>query len=100
MELLTEEIRDQLPPIGANADVNDPIVVVKFFTPDGSWTWFAYEFDGEDTFFGAVSGIEFEFGTFSLSELKELRGRFGMPVERDLYFKPTPLSKIIEQYDR
>ncbi len=99
MELLTEEIRHQLPPLGATADAADPIAVVKFFTPDGSWTWFAYEFDGMDIFMGAVSGVFFEFGTFSLSELEELRGPCGMPVERDLAFKPTPLSKFVEQYD-
>jgi DUF2958 family protein len=100
MELLTEEIRHQLPPLGATAEVADPIAVVKFFTPGSRWTWFAYEFDGMDIFMGAVSGEVFEFGTFSLSELEQLRGPCGMAVERDLAFAPTPLSKIVEQYDR
>ncbi len=56
------------------------------------------KFDGDDTFFGAVNGHMFEIGYFSLSELQELRGPFGLPVERDLYFKPTPLSQIRKQY--
>ncbi len=100
MELLTQELRKQLPPLGATENDDDPIAIVKFFTPDGSWTWFAFEFDGEDRFNGAVSGIEFELGCFCLSELQEMRGAVGMPIERDIKFKPTPLSKITEQYDR
>jgi hypothetical protein len=36
-------------PRHANDQADDPIAIVKFFTPDGSWTWFAFEFDGEDT---------------------------------------------------
>ncbi len=58
------------------------------------------EFDGKDTFFGAVSGQEFELGYFSLSELEQTTGPLGLHIERDLYFKLTPLSKIREQYDR
>jgi hypothetical protein len=35
---------------------------VKYFTPDSNWTWYASEFDGEDTFFGPVAGFEVELG--------------------------------------
>lgn len=100
MQLLTQELREKLPPLGASEKVDDPICQVKFFTPDSSWTWFGTEFDGEDTFFGAVSGAVFEIGYFSLSELEALRGPLGLPVERDLYFKSTPLSQIRNGYDR
>ena len=100
MQLLTQELRKQLPPIGSTEKINDPTAVAKFFTPDSSWTWFATEFDQKDTFFGAVSGFEFELGYFSLSELQQTRGPMGLPIERDLYFKPTPLSKIRKQYER
>ncbi len=100
MQLLTQELREKLPPLGATEKVDDPVCQVKYFTPDGSWTWFATEFDTEDTFFGAVSGFEFEIGYFGLSELEALRGPLGLPVERDLYFKPTPLSQIRKEYAR
>jgi hypothetical protein len=56
-------------------------------------------FDQKDTFFGAVSGHEFELGYFSLSELEQTTGPLSLHIERDLHFKPTPLSKIREQYD-
>jgi hypothetical protein len=68
---------------------------VKFFTPDSGWTWWATEFDGEDLFFGLVHGAEEELGYFRLSELKQVRGVLGLPVERDRFFKPTPLKALM-----
>jgi hypothetical protein len=67
---------------------------VRFFSPDCSWTWYAIEFDGDDTFFGLVDGFEKELGYFRLSELLENRGKFGLEIERDLHFTPTRLSEL------
>ena len=100
MQLVTKELRQKLPAIGATEKQKDPIAQVKFFTPDGNWIWWVLEFDGTDLFFGAVSGSEFELGYFRLSELMEIRGPMGLPIERDLYFKATPLSEIRTQYAR
>jgi len=94
MELLTEEIQQQWPPLYYTENEPDPIAQVKFFTPDAGWTWYATEFDGEDIFFGLVVGLATEMGYFSLSELQSVRGSLGLPVERDLYFKPTPVSEL------
>lgn len=91
MMLLTKANRAALAPYGSEAKM----AVVKFFTPDGSWTWYASEFDGEDTFFGLVDGHVRELGSFSLSELKSVRGRFGLPIERDRHFTPTPLTELL-----
>ena len=98
MKLLTKEIRTKLPPLGSTDRLpHDQVIVqAKFFTPDSSWTWFATEFDGEDTLFGLVSGFEVEMGHFSLTELEATRGPWGLPIERDLWFKPTPLSQLAE----
>lgn len=98
MKLLTKEIRDKLPPLystEAQPD-NKKMVQAKFFTPDSNWTWYAIEFDGEDLFFGLVSGFEIEAGYFSLSELESVRGPMGLPIERDLHFEPRPLSQVPE----
>ena len=92
--LLTKENRKALPPLYANENLKDPEAIVKFFTPDGNFTWYAMEFDGEDLFFGFVDGYEKELGYFSLKELSSLRGAFNLPVERDMYFKPTKLSEL------
>jgi hypothetical protein len=96
MTLLTNKIKEDLPSLYANEDKSedDTAVVVKFFTPDSYWTWYATEFDGTDTFFGLVDGQEQELGYFSLSELEDARGPLGLPVERDLHFNPTPLSEV------
>jgi len=94
MKLLTKELRKKLPPIGATETEKDPMVICKFFFPDFHWTWYAIEFDGEDIFYGYVVGDFPELGYFSLSELKSTRGKLGLPVERDLYFKPCRLSAL------
>lgn len=95
MELLDIESRAVLPPLYANEKKGlDAIAPVKFFTPDARWTWYASEYDGEDTFFGLVSGLEVELGYFALSELEGVRGALGLPVERDLHFHPTELREL------
>ena len=94
MKLLTEELKQKLPRLHAVENDPDPMVVCKFFTPDAHWTWYAIEFDGKDIFFGWVVGDYPELGYFSLSELKGIRGALGLPVERDLWFKPRRLSEV------
>jgi len=54
----------------------------------------ATEFDGKDIFFGLVDGHEKELGYFSLTELEKVRGKMNLPIERDLYFKPTMLEEL------
>lgn len=93
-KLLPAYIRRQLPPLGTTDGQANPIAQAKFFTPDGSWTWYAFEFDGEETFFGLVDGMTRELGYFNFDELLGIRGRLGLPVERDRYFQPTPLSEL------
>lgn len=62
--------------------------------PDGSWTWYASEYDGQDIFFGLVIGHEIELGYFSLSELEAVRGNLNLPVERDRHFEPKTLQAL------
>lgn len=92
MKLLTKELRAKLPPLYSTEKDEDPTAVAKFFTPDSNWTWYATEFDGEDRFFGLVDGFDKELGYFSLTELASARGPLGLPIERDRWFSPTPLS--------
>jgi hypothetical protein len=94
MKLLTAELHRLLPPLRSAERVEDPTVHAKFFTPWSDWTWYVLEFDGEDTFFGLVDGFEVELGYFSLGELESLRGPGGLTVERDIHFKPKPLSAV------
>lgn len=92
MKLITKEIERALlaaPLYSTEAQDVSPIIV-KFFTPDSSWTWYVIEGNKTDTgdweFFGLVDGQDKELGYFTLSELMTVRGRFNLPIERDMYF--------------
>ena len=98
--LLNQESREKLPELYANEELGlEAKAQVKFFTPDAGWTWYASEFDGEDTFFGFVIGFEPELGYFSLSELESVRGPLGLPIERDLHFEPKTLKELKDHYE-
>ena len=92
MKLLTKEVKKRFREVGSQDGVKNPIVVVKFFNPTGAGTWYATEYDEIDkVFFGYVSifnekGMD-EWGYFSLEELENFRGQFGLGIERDLYFE-------------
>ena len=95
MNLLTKEIEKSLPSFYSQENNPDPIVRVKYFDPTASWTWYGIEWSPtERTFFGLVIGHENELGYFSLDELESIRGPLGLGIERDLHFKPTPLSEV------
>lgn len=73
-------------------DDHDPQPIVKLFTPDGAATWLlsAIDPDDQDIAFGLCDlglGVP-ELGYVRLSELMQLRGGLGLPVERDLHFCP------------
>lgn len=93
-KLLPDAVRQALPPLRSTEGQADPLVVCKFFTPDAGWTWYVLEFDGVDEFFGYVAGHACELGSFSLRELAAIRGPYGLAIERDGYFTPTPLSVV------
>lgn len=99
MKLLTKALESQLSRLYANdGRGNEAMVIVKFFTPDSNWTWYATEYDPiERVFFGLVDGLDMELGYFSLDELESLRGPLGLPIERDIYFTSVPLSSLMNQ---
>jgi Protein of unknown function (DUF2958) len=92
--LLPDDIAQTLPALYSQKHEDDPIARVKFFTPDSSWTWYCLEYSPEERlFFGLVHGHDRELGYFSLDEMEAARGPLGLPIERDLYWTPTPISK-------
>ncbi len=104
MKLLTKAIYETLlangsrqkPVRGSDQEI-DFRPVVKLFTPDAGGTWLLTELDPDDPdiAFGLCDlGMGFpELGSVRISELRELRGPLGLPVERDLYFTADkPLS--------
>lgn len=95
MKLLTKENLKALPPLGA-LDKNPNLkAAVKFFG-GSSYTFYAFEFDGDDMMFGYVTGLfEDELGYTSLSELKSVKfPPFGLGIERDKFYTPQTLAEI------
>lgn len=107
MQLLTEELKKQLPPLYSQEHVKDPMVICKFFHPLSNMTWYAtegspvdedgyYDTDKEKVdflFFGWVHSDFPELGYFSLSEMQEVKV-MGLGIERDLHFTPMKLSEV------
>jgi hypothetical protein len=100
MALLSKEAAEQLPGLYANEELGLAAqALVKFFTPDSNWTWYASEYDPKNRiFFGYVIGFEDELGYFSLEELEQARGPLGLPIERDEHFKPASLEELRQHY--
>ena len=101
MELLPVELRKTLPPLYSQESCPTPIVHVKLFTPDSSFTWYvtegAEQEDGDWLLFGFVIGLEEEWGYSLLSELASVRGPLGLAVERDLWFQPGPIDEVLRR---
>jgi hypothetical protein len=112
MKLLTQELRERLLRNGrlkdryAGTDSEpDFLPVVKLFTPDAGCTWLLTELDptDPDIAWGLCDlGLGFpELGSVSISELESVRGKLGLPVERDLHFMPTkPISAYADDARR
>ena len=116
--LLPEILKERMLVLYSQDHERDPLVVVKYFDPVGSWTWYATEGSPVDEdgymdtnkekvdylFFGLVVGFETELGYFSLHELKTakegLRGLRALPIERDVLFNPQRLSEIQRRHNR
>jgi len=81
--------------------------VIKLFTPDGNATWLISELDPKTgIMFGLCDlgrGDCPQMGSVDLGELLALRGRFGLPIERDRHIRlpDVPLSVYAAQsHDR
>ena len=102
MKLFTESQRRELIANGERSAAGeriDPRPIVKLFTPDAGATWLLTELDpGEpDRAFGLCDlGLGCpELGYVSITELASVRGRLGLPIERDLYFTA---SRSLSEY--
>ena len=96
MKLVIAKLRRRLLANGARPGA-DPVPVLKLFDPAGSATWLfaGMDPDDPDRLFGLCDpgqGLP-ELGAASLAALARVRGRFGLPLERDRHFTARhPLS--------
>ena len=98
MKLMTAELEKRFAKVGSQENVKDPVIIAKFFNPQGAGTWYATEYDpATKVFFGYVSIFgdwNDEWGSFSLEELESYRGPFGLGLERDLYWTEQKASTV------
>lgn len=102
MQLITKELEALFKKYGSQEDkpLKDMVAVCKLFDPQGSGTWWLFNYDPETEIAFCYASIfgdhNDEFGDVSLAELKAYRGRFGLGIERDLSFEPTAAKDIRE----
>lgn len=98
MKLITKKIENELakyPLYSQDGKGKEAVAICKFFLQGFTWYVLEAQKNGNDyEFFGIVDGLEKEYSYFSLSQLQSLRGRWGLTVERDMYFKPTQVKDI------
>lgn len=97
MKILTKEILNAFKKQGdtSKKSAKDIKIVLKLFNPGGIGTWYLYERLDDDTYmcFANLNDPDMaECGTVSMSELMAFRGRFGLKIERDMYFEPLSIS--------
>ena len=101
MRLMTKELEKRFAKVGSQESVKDPVIVAKFFNPQGAGTWYATEYDPKDKmFFGYVSIFgdwNDEWGPFSLEELESFKGQLGLGIERDVYWDEVRASTVIKK---
>lgn len=102
MKLYTQEQYEQLIKNGSPENrEKDHFPAIKLFMPGLGCTWLLTEIDPEynSIAFGLCDlGMGFpELGNVCLDEISKVKNRFGLYVERDLYFKAKfPLSVYAE----
>lgn len=101
MKLITKQIENRLakyPLYSQDGKGMKAKILCKFFNPCGAGTWYVLEAEklpnGDYRFFGIVDLFEREYGYFLLSQLKSVRNRFGLGIERDMYFKPCMVGDL------
>ena len=96
MKLLTKEItKKATEQYDKGSDMDEQMIVAKFFNPVGSWTWYLMNLhEDKDYAWGIVDGFAVEMGSFSMNELQDTKLPLGLGIERDTSFKPVPASEL------
>lgn len=100
MKLITKELEERFKEVGSQQKkkILEHIIVAKFFNPQGAGTWYVSEYDPKTKIcFGYVSIFgdhNDEWGSFSLQELENYKGQFGLGIERDIYWKECRASEV------
>jgi hypothetical protein len=100
-ELMPDWLAETIPPLRATQNGGEPVLHVKWSTPDGTWTFYVIEYDpNERLCFGLVDAHERQLSYFRLDDVERIRGPSDLRIERDLDFSPTPLLQLHQDLDR
>lgn len=106
MDLLTDELRQSIPPLGYQRESNDPTVYARLFIPGSSRVWYVIEGQQERDeyiFFVFENSPHFadqgrrQGEELSLSFLRRAGEIVGSCLERDSSFTPKRLSETLLQ---
>ena len=88
---------DKLPrDIDPEARAEDIVLKVKLFNPTGAGTWWLASYDPETGIaFGVADIHEREAGDIWVPELLQYRGKFGLPLERDIHYTPKTMAEVL-----
>ena len=81
-----------LPEMYSTEKTTGDVKAIKLFTPDAGATWilWVYSTEHHDCFRMRDLGLGMpELGNVPVDELHQVRGKFGLPVEMDLYGEDT-----------
>jgi hypothetical protein len=104
-DYLPDFVLARLPKLYATEGQDNPVVQVKYFLPEGRLAYYAIEYsqvapdETPDLFFGyLVSPLGpdcDELCYMTLEQIKTMRSpTLSLPIERDLWFRPKPLSEV------
>ena len=98
---MTKEIQKQAEkqyPLGADMEQK---VVAKYLNPAGKGTWYLMNTEPESDYaWGIVNLFDIEMGSFTISELENIKLPFGLKIERDLYFEPMKAKDVCDALNR
>lgn len=88
---------DRLPTdVPDDVPVDEIVAKVRLFNPTGIGTWWIAAYDPETgNAWGVAELHERECGAIWMPELVEFRGQFGLPIERDLHWRPATVGAIL-----
>lgn len=100
MKLITPELIERFKEVGDQSEIDNPIVIAKFFDPVGSASWYATYYNPETNICsGYVTGLAFdEWGAFSIDELESVKRPLGLSIERDLHFEETRFDDLNKKH--
>lgn len=101
MKMMTKKIEKELskyPLYSQDGKGDKAKVLIKYFAPWTAATWYVLEGerldDGDYEFFGIAYIHEWEYGYFRLSQLEEIKGPWGLTIERDLYMSGYTVGQL------